>query len=86
MGPRGAKTAQNGCKCPQNDPKPRTKVPLRKATLSPCLWAFNSRLSPAGDHVTAKNKMAINWPMEAEMGPKGANSNKQHAGGLRSIS
>ena len=33
MGPKEAKTAQNRLKCPQNDPKPRKTVPLRKATL-----------------------------------------------------
>ena len=55
MGPKGAKTAQNGPKCPRSDPKPRTKVPLRKATLSPCVWAPNSPVSPVSGHITAKN-------------------------------
>jgi hypothetical protein len=78
MGPKGAKTAQNGPKCPPNDPKLRTKVPLRKATLSLCVWASNSQVSPVGGHITAKNgqkgahggrKWAHNWPKQPKMGP-----------------
>ena len=78
MGPKMAKTAQNGPKCPQNDPKPRKKVPLHKAILSACVWTPNSRVAAVSGHITAKKwpKMA---PMEAEMGPKGATAtrNKQ---------
>ena len=55
MGPKEAKTAQNRPKCPQNAPKPRKKVPLRKATLSPCVWTPNSRVAPVSGHITAKN-------------------------------
>ena len=51
MGLKEAKTAPNGPTCPQNDPKPRTKVPLCKATLSPCVWAPNSRVSPVASAV-----------------------------------
>ena len=74
----GAKTTQNGPKCPQNDPKPRKKVPLRKATLSPCVWTPNSRVAPVGGHITAKKwpKMApwrLKWahkgPNQPKMGP-----------------
>ena len=32
-----AKAVPKGPKCPQNEPKPGTKVCLCKATLSPCL-------------------------------------------------
>ena len=72
MGPRGAKTAQNGPKCPQNDPKPRNKVPLRKATLSPCVWTPNSRLALVSDHTIHKNdqKMAPWRPKWAQKRPK----------------
>ena len=73
MGPQEAKSAQNGPKCPQNDPKPRCKVPLRKATLSPCVWAPDSRPAPVGGHKTAKNGQE--WakavrPKGAQMPPK----------------
>ena len=75
MGPKGAKTARNGRKCPQNGLKPGTKVPLCKATLSPCVWASNSGLVPVGGQITAKN--GLNTPLEAEMGQKrGQNSPK----------
>ena len=68
MGPKGAKTAQNAPKCPQNDPKPRKKVPLRKATLSPCVWAPDSQLAPVGGHKTAKNGQK--WAKTVPKGPK----------------
>ena len=73
-----AKTAQNGPKCPQNDPKPREKAVLRKATLSPCVWTPNSRLAAVSGHIAAKKwqKMApwrIKWaqkgPKQPKMGP-----------------
>ena len=74
MGPQWAKTAQNGPKCPQNDPKPKTKVPLCKATLSPCVWASNSRVLPVGGHITAKKWLKMG---EAETGPvRGQNTLK----------
>ena len=69
MGPKGAKTAQNAPKCPQNDPRPRCKVPLRKATLSPWVWAPDSRLAPVGGHKTAKNGQK--WAKTVPKGPKG---------------
>ena len=68
MGPKGAKSAQNAPKCPQNDSKPRCKVPLRKATLSPCVWAPESRPAPVGGHKTAKNGQK--WAKAVPKGPK----------------
>ena len=68
MRPKEAQTAQNGPKCPQNDPKPRKKVPLRKATLSPCVWAPASQLAPVGGHKTAKNGQK--WAKTVPKGPK----------------
>ena len=78
MGPKKAKTAQNGPKCPQNDPKPRQKVPVRKATLSACVWTPNSRVAPVGSHITAKKwpKMGPWRPKWTQKGPT-APSNKQ---------
>ena len=67
MGPKEAKTAQNGPKCPPNDPTPRKKVLLRKATLSPCVWTPNSRVAAVGGHVTAKK-----WPKMGPWRPKWA--------------
>ena len=61
MGPKGAKTAQNGPKCPKNDPKPRKKAALRKATLSPFAWTPKYRVAAVGGHIRAKK-----WP---KMGP-----------------
>ena len=75
---KGAKTAQNGPKCPQHDPKPWKKVPLHKATLSPCVWTPNSQVALVGGHITAKNsqkkahggqKWAHNGPNQPKMGP-----------------
>ena len=78
MGPKGAKKPQNGPKCPQKDPKPRKKVLLRKATLSPCVWTPNSRLAAVGGHITAKkwSKMGPEGPKWAQKEPT-ATSNKQ---------
>ena len=75
MGPKGAKTAQNGPKCPQSDPKPRKKVPLRKATLSPCVWTPNSRVAPVGDRTIAKNGQKC--PPGGQNGPKMGQSSGQ---------
>ena len=68
MGPKEAKTAQNGPKCPQNDPKPCKKVPLRKATLSPCVWTPNSWVVPVGGHITAKKYQK--WARGGRNGPQ----------------
>ena len=74
MGPKGAKTAPNGPKCPQNNPKPSKKVPLRKATLSLCVWTPNSRVAPVGDHTIAKNgqkwEQSQGGPNTPKMNPK----------------
>ena len=78
MGPKEAKPAQNGLKCPQKDPKPGCKVPLLKATLSPCVWTPNSWVAVVGGHITAKKwpKMGPYRPKWAQKGPT-ATSNKQ---------
>ena len=69
MGPKGTKTAQNRPKCPQNDPKPSNRVPLHKATLSPCVWTPNSRVAAVGGHMTAK-KNGQKWAPRGRNGPK----------------
>ena len=78
MGPKEAKTAQNGHICPLNDPKPRKKVLLRKVTLSPCVRNPNSRVAAVGGHITAKKwpEMGPWRPKWAQKGPT-ATSNKQ---------
>ena len=55
MSPKEAKTAQNAPKCPQTDPNPRCKVPLRKATLSPCVWAPTPRWHRSAATLQLKN-------------------------------
>ena len=68
MGPKGAKTAKNAPKCPQNDPKPRHKVPLRKAT--PYHHVFGPP-TPSWRWLAATKllKMAKNGPKQSQRGP-----------------
>ena len=79
MGPKEDKTAPNGPNCPQNDPTPRKKVPLCKATLSPCVWTPNSWVAAVGDHITGKKwpKMGPWRPKWAQKGPTATSNNKQ---------
>ena len=76
MGPKGAKTAQNRPKCPQNDPKPRKKAALRKATLSPCVWTPSSRVAAVSGRITAEKwpKMGPWRPKWAQKGPTTASN------------
>ena len=66
MGPKGAKTAQNGPKCPQRYSNPRKKVPLRKATLSPCVWTPNP--GRRWSATTKLLKMAKNGSKQSQRG------------------
>ena len=66
MGPKGATSAQNGPKCPPNDPKPRCKVPHVFAPPTP-----GRRRSAA----TKMPKMAKNEPKQSQRGPNAPKMN-----------
>ena len=65
-------------------PKLGPKGPLPKALLPTKFGPSTPRWCRSA--ATLLLKMAQNGSVEAKMGPKGANSNKQQAGGLHSIS
>ena len=68
---KGPKQPEMGPNAPQKTPKPRTEVPLRKATLLPCVWVpkVSARRRSAA---TLLPKRAKNGPLEAEMGQNGS--------------
>ena len=80
MGPKEAKTAQNGPKCPQVTPTLGKKFPYVRPPYHHVFGPPNPGWRRSA--TTLQRKMAKNGSLEAEMGPKGANSNKQQAGGL----